>query len=586
MAHGAAERGPDPRTAAKRNKRRRQRRGRAHRVLPVLAWLPGYRKEWLRADLVAGATLWALVVPEALAYAAVAGVPVQYGLYAVPLALLAYFAFGSSRELFVGPSASVAAISAGGVAAVAGAGADPARIVALTAVLALLAGGMFIILGLARMGWVARFFAAPVLTGFILGLGLYVVIGQLPKLVGIPKPDGNTLQILGETVTSIADWSGWSVAVGALALAALFLAERFMPRLPAALAVAAVAIVAVSVFGLDDRVEVVGPVPTGFSFVDWSLVSADDIWGLVPGAAALVIVGFAQSIAVAKALAVKHGREVDPDQELIGYGAANLGAGILQGYSVTGSLSKSAASEKAGGRTPLLLVVTAGLVLLTILFLAGVFEYLPEPALAAIVINAVWGMIEPSKVARIARISGTEFVLAAGALAGVLLFDILGGIIVGVALSFVMLIRRIDRPRVEVLGRGPDGHRFLDLDRHPEAAPIPGVLIVRLDGPIVFSNADVVATLVRRTLAEQAEAPRTLVLDMRRVSHVDITGDDAIRALLEDCRRGQIALIIARASHGVREFMRRDGLLDDIGVDRVAPRVTDAVALATATPQR
>ena len=200
-----------------------------------------------------------------------------------------------------------------------------------------------------------------------------------------------------------------------------------------------------------------GPVPTGFDFVPWSSVSADDVWGLVPGAAALVVVGFAQSIAVAKALAVKHGREVDASQELVGYGAANLGAGILQGYSVTGSLSKSAASEKAGGRTPVLLLVTAGLVLLTILFLAGVFEKLPEPALAAIVINAVWGMIEPSKVARLARVSGGEFVLAAGATAGVLLFDILGGIVVGVILSFMLLIRRIDRPRVVVLGRDPGG---------------------------------------------------------------------------------------------------------------------------------
>ena len=437
---------------------RRGGAGRRHagRLFPFMAWLPGYRRDWLAPDLVAGATLWALVVPEALAYAAIAGVPVQYGLYAVPLALVGYFAFGASRELFVGPSASVAAISASGVAAVASAGADPAQIVALTAVLSLLAGLLYVVLGLLRMGWVARFFAAPVLVGFILGLGLYVVIGQLPKLVGIPKPDGNTLQILLDTLRSVADWSGWSVVVGLICLAALFLAERFMPRLPAALAVAAVAIVVVSASGLDDKVAVVGPVPTGFDFVPWSSVSADDVWGLVPGAAALVVVGFAQSIAVAKALAVKHGREVDASQELVGYGAANLGAGILQGYSVTGSLSKSAASEKAGGRTPVLLIVTAGLVLLTILFLAGLFEKLPEPALAAIVINAVWGMLEPSKVARLARVSSGEFVLAAGATAGVLLFDILGGIVVGVVLSFMLLIRRIDRPGVVVLGRGPD----------------------------------------------------------------------------------------------------------------------------------
>ncbi len=366
---------------------------RAERLLPCLGWLPGYRRDWIAPDLVAGATLWALVVPEALAYAAIAGVPVQYGLYAVPLALVGYFAFGSSRDLFVGPSSAVAAISASGVAAVAGAGADPERIIALTAVLSLLAGALYVVLGLLRTGWVARFFAAPVLTGFIVGLGLYVVIGQLPKLVGIPKPDGNTLQVLLDWLRSIADWSAWSVGVGLVCLAALLLAERLMPRLPAALAVAAIAILVTSASGLEDQVAVVGPIPTGFSFVPWSSVSADDVWGLLPGAAALVVVGFAESIAVAKALAVGHGREVDADRELVGYGAANLGAGVLQGYSVCGSLSKSAAAEKAGGRTPVLLLVTAGLVLLTILFLAGVFEQLPEPTLAAIVINAVWGMI-------------------------------------------------------------------------------------------------------------------------------------------------------------------------------------------------
>ena len=246
---------------------------------------------------------------------------------------------------------------------------------------------------------------------------------------------------------------------------------------------------------------------------------------------------------------------------------------------MTGSLSKSAASEKAGGRTPVLLLVTAGLVLLTILFLAGLFEKLPEPALAAIVINAVWGMIEPSKVARLARVSGGEFVLAAGATAGVLLFDILGGIVVGVVLSFMLLIRRIDRPRVVVLGRGPEDGRFLDVARHPEATEIPGALIVRVDGPIVFSNADVVAALLRGAIAERSEPPRTLVLDLQRVSQIDVTGDDAIRAVLHDCQRDGTTLMIARASHELREFMRRDGLLDQIGARRVVPRVADAVAL-------
>lgn len=265
------------------------------RHLPLLAWLPDYQRAWLRRDALAGLTVWALLVPEAMAYAAIAGVPVQYGLYAVPLSLLGYVIFGGSRQLFVGPSASVATISAATVGSVIAANAAPSEWVALTAAVALMVGVIYVALGVARMGFVARFFAKPVLDGFIIGLGLYIAVGQLPKLVGIEKPSGDTVRVLVETVAHVGSWQWTTVAVGAAGLAALFALSRFVPKAPGALIVVLASILAAKGLDLTSHgVKLVGEVPTGFSFTSWSSVSAERLVDLLPGAFAIVIVGFAE----------------------------------------------------------------------------------------------------------------------------------------------------------------------------------------------------------------------------------------------------------------------------------------------------
>ncbi len=373
---------------------------RMSRLLPITGWLASYKPAWIGPDLLAGLTVWALVVPESMAYAAIAGVPVQYGLYSLPLAITGYALFGTSRRLFVGPSSTVAVLSAATIAPLAATGSD--HYIALTAALALLVGALYVVLGLLRMGFIARFFAKPVLEGFILGLGIYMVVGQLYKVVGAPKPDGTTLQVLWHDLTSIADWSWTTVAVGAASLVLLFGLSRFVPKIPAALAVVVLGIAATSLLNLEHHgVEVVGSVPTGYTFVPWSGITAHQVWAMVPGALGIIVVGYAESLAVAKAYAAKDNVTINPNMELIGYGAASVGAGVLQGFTTTGSLSKSAAAEEAGSRSPLTFLAVGVLAILTTLFIAGVFEKLPEAVLGAVVIHAVWGMIDVKKLTRL-----------------------------------------------------------------------------------------------------------------------------------------------------------------------------------------
>ena len=436
------------------------------RLLP--AWLRSYDRAWLPVDVMAGLTVWALMVPQALAYAGIAGVPVQNGLYVMPLAVVGYLLLGSSRHLYVGPSATVATLSASTVALVATASTGSADYIALTVALTLMVGVIYIAGGLARMGFVSRFFARPVLEGFIVGLGLYIAIGQVPKVVGIAKPSGDTLAVLAKTIGDVGKWEGTTVAVGLVALAALFAFARFAPKLPGVIIVVALAIVASAALDLQHHgVAIVGDVPTGFHFVSLSSVSTNDLVKMLPGALAIVIVGLAQALAIAKSYAAKYHYAVDANREMLGYGAANLGAGALQGYTVTGGLSASGAAERSGAKSPAAFLVSALMALLTILFLAGLFADLPEPVLGAVVIWAVSGMIKPGRVTQYRRARSLEFWAALGALLGVILIDILPGVAIGVALSFILLIHTIGHPHIAVLGRSRDGARFRDLEDDP-----------------------------------------------------------------------------------------------------------------------
>lgn len=543
---------------------------------PITGWLPRYRAAWLVPDALAGLTVWALVVPESMAYASIAGVPVQYGLYSVPLAIVGYAIFGSSRRLFVGPSSTVAVLAAATVAPYAATNAD--RYIVLMAVLSLLVGVLYIVLGLARMGFIARFFAKPVLDGFIVGLGIYIAVGQLPKLVGAPKSSGNTLSGLWGVVTGVGDWDRTTTLVGLGSLAILLGLAKVLPRIPGALVVVVLGIAAATLFDLGSSdVDLVGSVPTGFDFVSWSGVGLHDVVDMVPGALGIVVVGFAQSLAIAKAYAAQDNVRIDANGEMIGYGAAGIGAGLLQGFTPTGSLSKSAAATEAGSKSPVSFLVVAALVVLTVLFIAGVFEQLPEAVLGAIVIHAVSGMIAVRKVTRLWKASVPDFWLAVGALAGVVTVGILAGIVVGVVLSLVLLLHRLAHPHAAILGRLDAEDRFADVATHADARSVPGVLVYRLEAPFIFANAEVVADDLRTRLAAADPSVHTVVFDFEAVYEIDTEGADTLVHLAAELAAGGAELVLARAHAPVLEYLRRVGSLDELGEEVVFGQVADAV---------
>ena len=548
----------------------------AVRLLPT--WLRHYDRAWLPADVAAGLTVWALMVPQALAYAGIAGVPVQNGLYVLPLSVVGYLLLGSSRHLYVGPSAAVATLSASTVALVAGASTGSAEYIALTVALTLMVGVIYIAGGLARMGFVARFFARPVLEGFIVGLGLYIAIGQLPKVVGIKKPSGDTLSVLWDTITDVGSWQGTTVAVGVVALVALFGFARFLPKLPGVIIVVALGILASAALDLEDHgVAIVGDVPTGFEFVSLSSVSSDDLVKMIPGAFAIVIVGLAQALAIAKSYAAKYHYPVDANREMLGYGAANIGAGVLQGFTVTGGPSASAAAERVGAKSPGAFLVSALMALLTVFFLAGLFADLPQPVLGAIVIWAVSGMIDPGRVTQYWRAQSLEFWAALGALLGVLVINILPGVAIGVALSFILLIHTIDHPHIATLGRSRDGSRYSDLEDDTEATPIPRVHIHRFEAELIFANADIFQDDLLARIRALDPPPHTVILDFEAISQIDVTGAQTLRSVHDTLETLGIRLIVARAKSTVRETLRRNGIVDLLGEDNIVPSVDRAV---------
>jgi SulP family sulfate permease len=555
------------------------REGFIRRHLPIAGWIRTYKTTSLTGDLIAGVVVWALIIPEGLAYAAIAGVPVQYGLYAIPLAGLGYALFGTSRRMFVGIDAGVAAIAAASVGAVVTSSTNASQYIALVAILTLMAGAIFVVLGLLRMGFVARFFAKPVLDGFIIGLGLFMIVGQLPKLVGIQKPSGDTVLVLWNTIADLAHWQWPTVALGLVGLTILFAMARFVSRIPGAIVVVVGSILAANLLNLQSYgIKLVGAVPTGFHFTSFSGVTGSEIASLFPGALSVVIVGYATSIAIAKALAAEHHETIDPNQELIAYGAANLGAGALQGIPCTGSLSKSAAANESGARSPLVLVVVSVLATITILFFAGLFRDLPDTILAAIVIHAVSGMVDFTKLVALYRAHVAELWVALAAVLGVIVIGILPGIAIGVALSFGLLISRLDHPHVGILGLSSDRSEYADVVDHPGYTPVPGALIYRFEAPLLFINADIFTTDVTNRLQSEDPATRALILDFEGIDEIDTTGTSALRELKRRTGEAGTRLVLARPRESVVKFMRKIAVLDDIGEQNLFPTVRDAIA--------
>ena len=492
----------------------------------VLAWASDYDPAHVRTDLVAGATVWAVLVPSALAYAAIVGVDPIVGLYTVPLALVGYALLGGSRLLVVGPDAAVSVLAAATIAPVV-TGDDYLEV---TLALSLIVGAVYVVLWALRMGWIADLVPDPVLKGFIQGLVWVTVLDQVPKLlgVGLEDPPDDFWRRAADTIRAIDEAHAETAILGLGCLAALFALKMLLPRAPGPLVVLAVSLVVVGVLGLDDDgVSVVGE-PTGALF-DVGLPSGVDssqLLDLVPGALAIVVLGFTESMGAAKTAAQTTGERLDPDQELLAIGAANLGAGVSGGYVVTGALSKTSVAIASGGRSQLGNLAAAVLAVATILVLRPVFGQLADSVLAAIVAFAMVGMANWSYFRTLWHISRAEFLLALLAFLGVLTFGVLPGVVIGVVFSLVLLVQHIGDPPSRVLGRTPSG-AWRDVERHPEAATVEGAIVWRQEAPLVFLNARRLSDRLRGLATEGVEV---VVFDASAITGVDSTGLAAFRA--------------------------------------------------------
>ncbi|MFD4293791.1 SulP family inorganic anion transporter [Rhodococcus sp. NPDC058505] len=534
----------------------------AHRGWWLFASLDGYNRKWLRPDIAAGLTVWAVLIPESLAYATIAGVTPVVGLYAAIPALILYAALGSSRHLVVGPMSATAALSAAIIAPVAGG--DGGHYLALSAVLAILTGIAGLLAGLCRLGFAASYISEPVLKGFIVGLALTIIVGQVPKLFGIDKADGDFFEQSWGVLTHLGDTQWPTLAVGVVSLVLVLVLKRWLPLVPGSLVVVLLSILAVAVFSLDEHgVDIVGHIESGLPSLGLPEGAAwHDYYDLAGPAFGVLLIGFAEGLGAAKTYAARAGYEIDANRELLGLGAANLGSGLSSGMVVNGSLSKTAVNGAAGAKTQVSGLVVAVLTVLTLLFLTGLFEQLPEATLAAVVIAAVIELVDIAALRRLYRVwsrqLGTIYGLAAradflGALAallGVLLFDTLPGLVIGIAVSMLLLLYRNSRPHVADLGQ--EGSVWVDVERHPNATSPAGAVVVRVEGGLFFANADFVKDTVSRRCTE---ATRVVVIDAETSPYIDVSAAEMLVQLQAALRRDGIELRIAHDIGQVRDVL-------------------------------
>ncbi|MET0686118.1 MAG: SulP family inorganic anion transporter [Solirubrobacteraceae bacterium] len=524
-------------------------------VLP--AWLRGYDRGWLRADVVAGLIVWSVVTPQAVAYAQIAGLPPAAGLIAAPGAMIGYALLGTSRTLVVSATTATSALSAAAVAPLAGG--DTAKFAALSAALALVAAALLAGAALLKLGGLTDFVSRPVMTGFLFGLGMLITVGQLPAILGVPAGDGNFFPKLADLLESLGDAHAWTVAVGAASIAGLVALRRLAPALPGTLIVLGLAIALSALLGLEDKgVAVVGALPDAVPDPSVPDVSLAELGQLVPAALGVMIVG-AEALGVSRALAAKDGYAIDVNRELYALGGANLLAGLSSGFVQSGGASQTAAAENAGGRTQLATVIAGGLILITGAFLTGLFEPLPQATLAAIVVVAVASFYDVAELRRITSVRRSALGFALIALAGLLLLGVLPGLLIAAVLSLALLLKRLSRPPVQPLGRDPVSGAWGALSRHPAWEVVDDVLVVRVEGFLFYADVNAVRERLVDLVAAAGPRPRVLVLELDQ-DDVDVESLDVLAELAGALRREDVELRLGGVRSRVRELLGRSGL--------------------------
>jgi sulfate permease, SulP family len=553
------------------NSQRAMRANLWHSWLPPARWLAEYRAAWLPGDVIAGVTLAAYAIPVSLAYASLAGLPPQVGIYGYLLGGLGYALFGSSRQLAVGPTSAISLMIAATVASMADG--DAARYAQIASLVAFTVAALSLIAWLLRLSVLVKLVSDSILVGFKAGAGLTIAITQLPSLLGVKGGGHNFFERAYLLAGQLGQLQYLVLLIGLVALALIVLGERYLPGTPVALGVVALSIVSATLLGLPALgVPITGDIPAGLPTLAGPSLRLRDEEGIVPLAAGCLLLAYIEGVSAARAFAEKHGYPLDARQEFLGIGAANLAAALGQGYPVAGGLSQSAVNDKAGARTPLALVFASATLALCLLFLTGLLENLPKAVLAAVVLNAIYGLLDFSALLRMWRVSRLDFFAAAIALAGVLLLGILQGILLAALASILLLLARVSSPHIAFLGRVPGTDSYSDMDRHPENEPPPGVVIFRPEASVIYVNVDAIREAVLDRLDDpKTSVTRMVVCDLSAAPYLDLAGCRMLHELHAELAARSTTLRIVGAHGTSRDLLRAERLEEKVGgLDRTA----------------
>jgi len=540
---------------------------------PPTQWVPTYQRNWLSHDAIAGVTLAAYGIPVSLAEASLAGLPLQSGVYCYMAGGLTYALLGSSKQLAIGPTSAISMLV--GVTVAGMANGDPARWAGIAALTALVVAFMCLVAWVLRLSSMINFISETILLGFKAGAALTIALTQLPKLFGVKGGGETFIERVVILWGQIPATNLVVLAFGITVLAALLAGEKLLPGRPIALLIVILSIILMSVTPLGGLgFKLVGIVPAGLPALQLPALRVSDVDGIVPLAFACLLLAYVESISAARTLAKAHGDEIDPRQELLGLGAANMGAALLQGFPVAGGLSQSSVNDKAGAKTPLALVFASGTIAICLLFLTGMLANLPNVVLAAIVLVAVKHLIDIPELRHVWRVSRSEFAVSMIALGGVLLLGILQGVILAVLMSLLFLIKRIAKPHIAFLGNIPGTRGYADMERHPNNVLIPGVMVFRVEASLLYFNVDYVRSLVWTKIRSAAQPPQLVVCDLS-ASDVDLAGAHLLANLHKELIAAGIRLRLVGAHAAARDILRAEGLEDFVGNPMIS--VADAI---------
>jgi high affinity sulfate transporter 1 len=546
---------------------------------PPVRWLGTYRGAWLPADVIAGVTLAAYAIPVSLAYASLAGLPPQVGIYGYLLGGLGYALLGSSRQLAVGPTSAISLMVAASVVQMAEG--DAQRYVQIASLAAFMVAGLCLLAWLLRLSVLVRLISDSILVGFKIGAGLTIAMTQLPSLFGVAGGGHNFFERVYLLIWQLGHMQIVVFAVGAIAIALLLMGERWLPGRPVALAVVALAIFLATALGLPAiGVPITGNIPQGLPSLAGPALRLRDVEGIVPLAAGCLLLAYIEGVSAARTFAAKHGYELDPRQEFLGIGAANLGAALGHGYPVAGGLSQSAVNDKAGARTPLALVAASITLALCLLFLTDLLENLPKAVLAAVVLTAILGLFDFRALLHMWRVSRIDFYAATTAIMGVLLLGILQGILLAALVSILLLLARASQPHVAFLGRIPGTNSYSDLARHPENEPLGTVIAFRPEASLLYVNAGSVLEIVMASVLTDRSKIGAVVCDLSASPYLDLAGARILHMLYDQLAARGISLQIVGARGRVRDLLRADGIAGKVGGLERAVSLDDAINAA------